>query len=302
MNKKHIAHNVKHRLPSVRGSVTVVDMHKLTWFRTGGQTCVFTPADSADLQQFLQNLDRDIALYPLGLGSNTLVRDGGYKGVVIRTTRLNNITVQGTTITAGAGVADAKLAKTAQQYGLSGLEFMMGIPGAVGGAIAMNAGAYGAEIKDVLVSASALNRQGQEVQFRQSDMGFSYRYCAVAEGLIFTKAVFKTRPDSHKNIQNRMDKIMINRRDSQPVKSATGGSTFRNPNEKKAWELIDSVGLRGYTVGRACISPKHCNFLINTGGAKTADLEQLILMAKNKVQDQHNINLELEIKIIGDTV
>ena len=299
---KQQAETVMRALPSVRGRVQVLAMDKLTWFRTGGYACVFTPADVADIQQFLQHTPAHIPVYPLGLGSNTLVRDGGYRGVIVRMTALNSIAVDGDMITAQAGVSDAKVAKTALQHGLSGLEFMMGIPGAVGGAIAMNAGAYGAEMKHVLVSASALNRRGEQVDLQAADMGMCYRCCAVAEGLIFTRAVLRGVPAHTQDIARHMDTIVTSRAQSQPVKSATGGSTFRNPNGRKAWHLIDSVGLRGYAVGGACISSKHCNFLINTGGATTADLESLLTTAQQKVYDSHHIRLIPEIKIIGDSI
>ncbi len=289
------------KIPPVRGRVQVLDMDKLTWFRTGGRACVFTPADMDDLQDFLQNIPANIPIYPLGLGSNVLVRDGGYKGVIIRMTALNYIQVNGDMVIAQAGVSDAKVAKTALQHGLSGLEFMIGIPGAVGGALAMNAGAYNSEIKNVLVSASALNRHGEQLDFTISDMGLAYRHCQVAQGLIFTQAVFKGIPTPKDDIAQNMDMIIKNRIESQPVKSATGGSTFRNPKGYKAWKLIDSVGLRGYAVGGAHISPTHCNFLINTGTATTADLEKLVHMAQQKVYDTHKVSLIPEIKIIGDT-
>lgn len=284
---------------NVRGTLKKISMAKLTWFRTGGDAWVFQPVDEDDILDFLEQVPHDIPVYPLGLGSNTLVRDGGYDGVIMRMNAFNDICVHDTCITVGAGAMDAKVAKIAHSHNITGLEYLIGIPGAIGGAIAMNAGAYGTETKDVLVSARGITRTGHVVEYTPDRLGMSYRCCAVAPDVIFTRAVFKGRLGKADDIARTMENITTNRTQTQPVRSATGGSTFRNPDGAKAWELIDSVGLRGAIVGDACISDKHCNFLINQGSATSRDLEDLIEMAIDKVQNIHAIILHPEIKIIG---
>lgn len=296
-------------LPPVRGRVTFdAPMSKVTWFRVGGPAdVVFRPEDQEDLRAFLTALPEDVPVLVIGVGSNLLVRDGGFRGVVIRLLGpFAGIEVEGETVRAGAAALDVNVAKIAARHGLAGLEFLSGIPGTVGGALRMNAGAYGAETKDVLISATAVDRQGRVHNVTAAEMGFSYRKSTVPADWIFTEAVFRAHPGDKQEIEARMAEIAEKRSDSQPIRSRTGGSTFKNPAGldpagPKAWKLIDSVGGRGLTIGGAQVSNQHCNFLINTGEATAEDLERLGEELRAKVKEKTGISLEWEIKRVGET-
>jgi UDP-N-acetylmuramate dehydrogenase len=297
-----IVPELKAKAPDVRGRLlanqTLAD---LTWFRVGGPAQVlFMPEDEADLAYFLGALPADIPVTVIGLGSNLIVRDGGVPGVVIRLGRgFNDIRVEGTTITAGTGVPDVKVARAAQEAGIAGLSFMRGIPGAIGGALRMNGGAYGREAKDAFVSARAVDRKGNIRTLSGTDMGFHYRHTDAPEDLIFTQATFAGTPGNRETIAAEMDKITEAREATQPIKSRTGGSTFKNPPGQKAWQLIDAAGCRGLKVGQAQVSEMHCNFLINLGGATAAEIEALGETVRKRVKDSAGVMLEWEIKRIG---
>jgi UDP-N-acetylmuramate dehydrogenase len=290
------------RLPAVRGSYEpMADLGKLTWFRVGGPAEVlFTPADVADLQTFLAGRPQDVPCTVIGLGSNLLVRDGGVRGVVVRLTRpFAVIETNGLSVRCGAAAADAAVAAAARDAGIAGLEFLTGIPGTIGGALRMNAGAYGREIKDVFVSATGLNRFGDLHKLDAAQMGFAYRHADIAEDWIFVGAELVGVPGDRDAITTRIREIRAEREESQPTQARTGGSTFANPPGHKAWQLIDAVGGRGLTRGAAQISPKHTNFLINTGGATAADLEALGEDVRTRVKTRMGIDLHWEIRRIG---
>lgn len=295
-------------LPPVRGRITRdAPLGGLTWFRVGGPADVlFRPADAEDLAQFLAALPAEIPVTVIGVGSNLLVRDGGVRGVVIRMAGpFAAITVEGTTVTAGAAALDLTVAMTALETGIGGLEFLSGVPGTIGGALRMNAGAFGGEMKDVTVSAQAVDRAGRlhELSLEQLDLG--YRHCGVPEDYIFTRAVMRGQVGDKEAIAARMAEIRTAREASQPTRTRTGGSTFANPDAKlsggaKAWELIDKAGCRGLTLGGAQVSEKHCNFLINTGEATAADIENLGEEVRRRVLETSGIELRWEIRRIGE--
>jgi UDP-N-acetylmuramate dehydrogenase len=290
------------RLPTPRGRLTAdAPLAQQTWFRVGGPAEVlFRPQDADDLADFLARLDADIPVTVLGVASNLLIRDGGVAGVVIRLTRgFSDVTTDGELLTVGAGALDLTVAQAACEAALSGLEFLSGVPGTIGGALRMNAGAYGGEIRDVFVSAEGINRKGEKLVFDASAMGFEYRKSAVPADVIFTQAVLRGTPGDKTEIAARMADIAQKRGDSQPVRARTGGSTFKNPPGHKAWELIDRAGCRGLTRGAAQISEKHCNFLLNLGGATAAELEALGEEARARVLAHSGVTLEWEIKRIG---
>ncbi|WP_341704996.1 UDP-N-acetylmuramate dehydrogenase [Ferrovibrio sp.] len=290
------------RLPPLRGRLAVqAPLADVTWFRVGGPAEVmFRPADREDLVAFLKNRPADVPVTVLGVGSNTLVRDGGIPGVVIRLGRgFVEVTAEGDEIVAGAGAPDVNVAMTAQRAGIAGLEFLRGIPGTIGGGLRMNAGAYGREFRDVLVWAEALDPQGNLHRLSSADMGFSYRHCGVPEDWIFIACRLKGTAGDPAAIQTRMDEIQAAREGSQPIRSRTGGSTFANPEGHKAWQLIDAAGCRGLVVGDAQVSEQHCNFLINRGGATAADLEMLGETVRRRVKDSSGVSLRWEIRRIG---
>ncbi len=298
------------RLPEVRGSYKEnAPLAPLTWFRVGGKADVlYMPADADDLAAFLAGCPDDVPLTVVGVGSNLLVRDGGIEGVVIRLG--SGFTFiereRDTRLRAGCAVPDIALAKAALDAGLTGLEFYRGIPGALGGALRMNAGAYGRETKDVLVEAEAVTRAGEKVTLSNADFGYSYRHSDVSPDLIFTSALFEVAKGDKAEIAARMDEITSSREGSQPIRSRTGGSTFKNPggtnpDGPKAWKLIDAAGGRGLKRGGAQVSEQHCNFLINTGDATAADLEGLGEEVRARVKETSGIELEWEIKRIGRT-
>ncbi len=294
-------------LPPVRGRLQLdAPLAPYTWLRVGGPAdALFLPSDEADLAAFLKALDPAVPVTVLGVGSNTLVRDGGVEGVVIRLGRgfADIKALDGARLRAGAAALDAQVARTAAQAGVGGLEFYTGVPGAIGGACMMNAGCYGAETREVLVEAYALTRQGEPVTLSNAQMGFSYRKSAAAAdgGLIFTGALFAGRPDDPVAVTQRMSEITARRETSQPIREKTGGSTFKNPPGHSAWKLVDEAGWRGKRHGGAMFSPLHANFLINTGDATAADLEGLGEAVRADVLETFGVTLEWEVKRIGRT-
>jgi UDP-N-acetylmuramate dehydrogenase len=291
------------RMPDLRGRLIANQaLAELTWFRVGGPAqALFMPEDESDLAYFLPHLPAEIPVTVIGLGSNLIVRDGGVPGVVIRLGRgFGEVVVEdGARIRAGAAVPDVKVARAAQEAAIAGLAFLRGIPGAVGGALRMNGGAYGGETKDVLVAARGVDRAGNIRSFANADMRYAYRHCGVPEDVIFTQALFQGAPGDPAVIAAEMDKITESREATQPIKSRTGGSTFKNPPGHKAWQLIDAAGCRGLTIGAAQVSELHCNFLINLGGATAADIETLGETVRERVKARCGIDLEWEIKRIG---
>jgi UDP-N-acetylmuramate dehydrogenase len=297
-----IASKLPAQMPNLRGSlVGNAPMAGFSWFRTGGPAQVlFEPADENDLSYFLSHLDPAIPVLALGAGSNILVRDGGIAGVVIRLGKsFQEVAIEDLSVRVGAGAPDVKLASAAAKAGLAGLSFFRGIPGSVGGALRMNAGAYGAETRDVLISCRGVGRRGNSVAFSNAGMGFSYRHCGAAEDVIFTHAVFAVSPGDSQTILSEMAEITKARAETQPVNTSTGGSTFKNPPGHKAWELIDKAGCRGLIVGDAEVSKLHCNFLINRGKATAADLETLGELIRARVLEKSGVALEWEILRVG---
>lgn len=290
-------------LPKVRGAyLEDADLANLVWFRTGGPAEVlFRPKDEDDLKTFLKGLPKEVPVTVIGVGSNLLVRDRGVRGVVIKLGKpFGNIKIEDNLVTAGAGSTDVAVAHNALAASLTGLEFMRGIPGTVGGALSMNAGAYGAEISDIFHSATVFDRAGKIHTLSISDMGFSYRGTIVPADWIFTSATFRGTPGDEKTIKAKMNEIQMTREVTQPMRVRTGGSTFKNPEGKKAWALIDAAGCRGLEVGGARVSDKHCNFLINTGEATSQDLEKLGEEVRRRVKQSAGVTLEWEIERIGE--
>ena len=290
------------KLPAVKGRLKAnADLSKSTWFRVGGPAEVmFQPRDLDDLVNFLTDKPDDVPMTVIGIGSNLMVRDGGVPGVVIRLGEVfTDIFVDGLEITAGGGVSNLRLANAARDAGIKGFEFLTGIPGAVGGALRMNAGAYGAETKDIVQSVKAIDEHGQIVDLTVADMKFSYRHSDAPDDLIFIEGRFKGETGTPAGIGARMKSIRAQREQSQPIKTPTSGSTFTNPPDAKAWELIDQAGCRGLMRGGAVISEKHCNFLINTGSATAADLEGLGEEVRRRVFETSGVKLEWEIRRIG---
>ncbi len=292
------------RLPAVRGRLSANSpLAGITWFRVGGPAEVmFRPADRADLMQFLAAKPADAPVTVIGVGSNLLVRDGGVPGVVVRLGRgFADIRVAGERVTAGAAALDLNVAFGARDAGLAGLEFLSGIPGTIGGALRMNAGAYGREMVDATDAAEALDEEGRLHRLSRAELGFSYRRSAVPDGWIFVSAELLGRPDDPAEIARRMRDIQQTRESSQPIRTRTGGSTFANPTgaKHKAWELIEAAGCRGLRRGGAVVSEQHCNFLINTGNATAADLEGLGEEVRRRVLAATGVALEWEIRRIG---
>ena len=290
-------------LPELRGRLKAeAPLKDLTWFRAGGPAEVlYSPADETDLAYFLRTAPSDIPVTVIGLGSNLLVRDGGIEGVVIRLGRgFGEIKVEdGSRLRAGTAVPDVKVARAAADAGIAGLSFYRGIPGCVGGALRMNGGAHGRETKEVLVEARAVDRQGNTHVLPVAELHYQYRHCGAPEDFIFTEALFQGEPGDPAAILAEMDGIAAYREEVQPIKSRTGGSTFKNPPGKKAWQLIDAAGCRGLKVGNAQVSEMHCNFLINVGGANAADIETLGETVRERVKENSGVELEWEIKRIG---
>jgi UDP-N-acetylmuramate dehydrogenase len=297
-----IVPDLKARMPQLRGRLLAnQSLAELTWFRVGGAAQVlFMPEDEADLAYVLAQRPADMPVTVVGLGSNLIVRDGGVAGVVVRLGRgFNEIKVEGMQVAAGTAVPDVKVARAAQEAGIAGLAFLRGIPGAIGGALRMNGGAYGRETKDALVEARGVDGQGRIRTFTNRDMHYTYRHCGVPEDIIFTRALFAGEPGDPAAIAAEMDKITESREATQPIKSRTGGSTFKNPPGQKAWRLIDAAGCRGLKRGAAQVSELHCNFLINLGGATASDIEGLGEEVRRRVSEHSGVMLEWEIKRIG---
>ena len=290
------------RLPQVRGRYTEnADLSKMSWFRVGGPAEVlFRPADNDDLAEFLAANPGDVPVTVIGVASNLLIRDGGVPGVVIRLgDAFGEIVINDLEITAGAGASNLKLANAARDAGINGLAFLSGIPGSVGGALRMNAGAFGGEVSEIVSNLKAVNHQGELVTLSVEEMGYSYRHSEADDDLIFTQATFKGTAGDQIAITARMKEIQSERETSQPVKTPTGGSTFVNPPNQKAWQLIDQAGCRGLKWGGAMVSEKHCNFLINTGDATAADLEGLGEEVRRRVLENSGVKLAWEIRRIG---
>ncbi|MCI5060162.1 MAG: UDP-N-acetylmuramate dehydrogenase [Alphaproteobacteria bacterium] len=301
-------------LPQVLGRYTEnVALGKKSWFTCGGAAdVVFKPTDHEDLQHFLKNCPADIPVHVFGVMSNVIIRDGGVRGVVIRLGReFSKIEVEGDIVSAGALALDANVAQVAAENGLAGLEFLSGIPGSIGGALRMNAGCYGTEMKDVLIECEAIDRQGQIHVLTPDEMGMTYRHVEVPADYIFLKAKLKGVPDEAEEVKARIAQIKEQREESQPIREKTGGSTFANPSalelsqaglspDTKVWQLIDQVGGRGLKIGGAMMSEKHCNFMINTGEASASDLEELGEEIRARVLKKFGIALRWEIKRIGE--
>ncbi|MEQ8603534.1 MAG: UDP-N-acetylmuramate dehydrogenase [Marivibrio sp.] len=291
------------RLPPVRGRLSEgALLSRVTWFQVGGPAEVlFKPADLDDLAAFLRDLPDDVPVTPIGVGSNLLVRDGGVSGVVLRLGGdFARIEIEGEEVVAGAAALDANVAKTAAKHGLAGLEFFAGVPGAIGGALRMNAGAYGSETKDRLIEATAVDRRGVVHRAGPQELGMRYRHSDAPADWIFVEGRFRAEPGDPAEIRRRIEEIQRARAESQPIRTRTGGSTFKNPPDAKAWKLIDAAGCRGLTLGGAQVSDQHCNFLINTGAASAADLEDLGEEVRRRVKETAGVELEWEIKRVGD--
>jgi len=302
MSFSDIVPDLKARMPELRGRLLANQpLDTQSWFRVGGPAqALFMPQDEDDLCYFLRNLPADIPVTVIGASSNLIIRDGGIAGVVIRLGRpFSEIAVEeGYRVRAGTAALDAHVARTAQKAAIAGLSFLSGIPGSIGGALRMNGGAFGGETKDVLIEARGVDRKGDVRTFSNSDMGFSYRYCALPDDIIFTSALLQGRAGDLAQIESEMVQIKRKREASQP-KNMTCGSTFKNPPGQSAWRLIEAAGCRGLTVGGAQVSDKHCNFLLNLGGAKAADIEALGEMVRERVKTHSGVELEWEIKRIG---
>jgi UDP-N-acetylmuramate dehydrogenase len=290
-------------MPSVRGRLTPnAPLAPLVWFKSGGMAeWLFEPKDEQDLVDFLRELDPSLPLMALGLGSNLIVRDGGVPGVVVRLgkplARIDRL--DETTLRTGGGASGILVSSTARDAGIAGLEFLRGIPGTVGGFVRMNGGAYGREVSDILVSARLVLRSGEVVEWPLEKLGYTYRHSEVPAGAVVVEAVFRGVPGDPEAIGAEMDAIARAREESQPLRSRTGGSTFKNPPGHKAWALIDAAGCRGLTIGDAQVSGKHCNFLLNLGSATSAEIERLGEEVRRRVEAKTHITLEWEIQRVG---
>lgn len=290
-------------LPKVAGKLTPnAPLAPLVWFKSGGAAeWLFEPKDCADLQAFLRDLPADVPVMPLGLGSNLIVRDGGVSGVVVRLGKAFAKVSRSAELTldCGAGASGILVSSTARDSGIAGLEFLRSIPGTVGGFVRMNGGAYGGEVKDILVDCDVVLRDGSLRTLPAGALHYSYRHSELPEGAIAVAARFKGRAGDPAAIQAEMDRISASREASQPLRSKTGGSTFKNPEGHKAWQLVDSAGCRGLTVGGAQVSEKHCNFLLNLGDATSADIEGLGEEVRRRVKQNSGVELEWEIQRVG---
>jgi len=291
------------RLPKPRGRIEAnAPLADLTWFRVGGPAEVlFTPADEDDLASMLKATPADVPVYVIGVGSNLLVRDGGVPGMVIRLGKgFAETTLEpGHRIRTGTAVPDVRVARFALDHSIGELTFLRGIPGTIGGALRMNGGAYGRETKDVLIEARAVDRRGSLHVLSNADMQYTYRHCGAPEDFIFTQALLQGAAGDKDEIARAMNEVTERREATQPIKSRTGGSTFKNPPGHKSWQLIDQAGLRGFAIGPAKVSELHCNFLINEGGATAAQIEELGETIRQRVKTTSGIELDWEIKRIG---
>ncbi len=287
----------------VRGRLTAnAPLAPLVWFKSGGPAdWLFEPADLADLQDFLDQLGGGMPVMPLGLGSNLIVRDGGVPGVVVRLGKAfaKVERVDGVTLNCGGGASGILVASCARDAGIAGLEFLRGIPGTVGGFVRMNGGAYGREVSDILVDCDVMLADGSFITLPAEDLNYSYRHSALPEGAIVVAARFRGQPGDPAAIGAEMERIAAAREESQPLRSKTGGSTFKNPDGDKAWRLVDAAGCRGLTKGGAQVSEKHTNFLINTGSATSADIEGLGEEVRRRVSESHGVDLQWEIQRVG---
>ena len=298
-----ITSDLKAAMPHLRGRLLANQpLAELTWFRVGGPAQVlFTPADEDDLAYFLAHLSGELPVYVVGVGSNLIVRDGGMPGVVIRLSprAFGDTSAEADVVSAGAAALDKRVAETAAAANISGMEFLFGIPGTIGGALRMNAGANGAETKDVLIEATGIGRDGKKHKFSNADMKFVYRNSGVDASVIFTAARFRGVSATPQAIRKRMDEVQSHRETAQPIREKTGGSTFKNPPDNSAWKLIDAAGCRGLKLGGAQVSEMHCNFLINTGNATGHDIEALGETVRARVRENSGTELHWEIKRIG---
>jgi UDP-N-acetylmuramate dehydrogenase len=290
-------------LPELKGTVEPGgSLADFIWFRTGGPAeWLVKPKDEADLSRFLYELDPGVAVTPIGVGSNLIVRDGGVEGVVVRLPKsFATVTIEpGNRVRGGGGAMGITVASAARDAGIAGLEFLRGIPGTTGGAVRMNAGAYGREVKDILVEARLVLRDGTIETWPADKLGYTYRHSDVPAGAVVVEALFEGTPGDPQAIGAEMDRIAAEREASQPLRSRTGGSTFKNPPGHKAWALIDAAGCRGLTIGDAQVSEKHCNFLLNLGNATSAEIEDLGEEVRRRVMEKCNVLLEWEIQRIG---
>ena len=305
MSATGLAVEIARLAPEMRGRLTPgAPLAPFTWFRVGGPAEVlFSPADEDDLAYLLTNLPREIPVTVMGVGSNLIIRDGGVRGVVIRLggKAFGAIeTMADHRVFAGAAALDAQVARAAAEAGIDGLAFLRGVPGSLGGALRMNAGAHGGEMREVFVEAQGIDRAGVKRIFAPAEMGFSYRHSEAPDDVIFIRAVLQGRPGDPVAIKAEMDRITAAREASQPIRDKTGGSTFKNPPGHKAWQLIDAAGCRGLVVGDAQVSTMHCNFLINRGGATAADIEALGEEVRRRVMAASGVELEWEIKRVGE--
>lgn len=299
-----ISVDLRERMPDLRGRLIAnAAMADITWFRAGGPAQIlFTPQDEADLAYFLSRTPADLPVFVIGLGSNLLVRDGGVRGAIIRLGRGFGETVaeSGHRIRTGTVVPDAKVARAAADAGIAGLAFYRGIPGSIGGALRMNAGAHGSETKDCLIGARAVDRAGNIHVLSLADMKFTYRHCGIPADWIFTEATYQGTPGETAEILKQMQEVADYREANQPIKERTGGSTFKNPPGHSSWKLIDAAGCRGLRIGGAKVSEMHCNFLINDQGASGADIERLGETVRARVKAHSGIMLEWEIIRLGE--
>ncbi|WP_174525623.1 UDP-N-acetylmuramate dehydrogenase [Sphingobium abikonense] len=290
-------------LPAVRGVLKPdAPLAPLVWFKTGGTAqWLFEPQDADDLSDFLAQLDPDMPVMALGLGSNLIVRDGGVPGVVVRLGKaFAKVDRQDeTSLVCGAGASGILVSSTARDAGIAGLEFLRSIPGTVGGFVRMNGGAYGRETADILLECEVVLRSGEQVTLLNRDLAYSYRHSNLTDGAIVVSATFRGHPGEPAAIQTEMDRIAAAREESQPLRSKTGGSTFKNPDGHKAWQLVDEAGCRGLQIGGAQVSEKHTNFLLNSGDATSSDIEALGEEVRRRVRDKSGIELEWEIQRVG---
>ena len=290
-------------MPQVRGRLTPdAPLAPLVWFKSGGKAdWLFEPTDEEDLVEFLRELDPEVPVMALGLGSNLIVRDGGVPGVVVRLGKpfARIELLDETTLRCGGGASGILVSSNARDHGIAGLEFLRGIPGTVGGFVRMNGGAYGREVSDILVEARLALRSGDVVEWPAEKLGYTYRHSEVPDGAVVIEAVFRGAPGDPEAIGAEMDAIARAREESQPLRSRTGGSTFKNPPGHKAWALIDAAGCRGFQMGDAQVSEKHCNFLLNLGSATSADIEALGEEVRRRVEAKTHIMLEWEIQRVG---
>ncbi|WP_353230389.1 UDP-N-acetylmuramate dehydrogenase [Novosphingobium sp.] len=286
-----------------RGRLTAqAPLAPLVWFKTGGAAqWLFEPADADDLVAFLAGLEPDVPVMALGLGSNLIVRDGGVPGVVVRLGKplARADVLDGTTLRCGGGASGILVSSTARDAGIGGLEFLRSIPGTVGGFVRMNGGAYGREVKDVLIGCEIVLRSGERQSLSLADLHYSYRHSELPEQAVVIAATFRGHRETPQAIQAEMDRIAAAREASQPLRSKTGGSTFKNPPGHRAWELVDQAGCRGLTLGGAQVSDKHTNFLINTGTATSAEIEALGELVRDRVRAMNGVDLQWEIKRVG---